>query len=77
MLKQQGYSLQANRKIKEGGNHPDRDAQFEFINLKTVEYQQAVKPVISVDCKKKELIGEYKNGGQEWEAKGKSPAVNV
>lgn len=77
ILKQQGYSLQANRKIKEGGDHPDRDAQFEFINSKTVEYQQAGEPVISVDCKKKELIGEYKNGGQEWEAKGKAPAVNV
>lgn len=77
ILKQQGYSLQANRKIKEGGDHPDGDAQFEFINRKTIEYQQAGAPVISVDCKKKELMGEYKNAGQEWEVKGKAPAVNV
>jgi transposase len=77
ILKEQGYSLQANRKTKEGGDHADRDAQFEFINRKTVEYQQAGEPVISVDCKKKELIGEYKNAGQEWEFKGKAPAVNV
>ena len=60
----EGYSLQSNRKTKEGGEHPDRDAQFEFINQHTKEFIKDNQPVISVDCKKKELIGEYKNGGK-------------
>lgn len=76
-LKALGYSLQANRKTKEGGEHIDRDAQFEFINSLTMEYLKSGNPVISVDCKKKELIGEFKNMGQEWEVKGESPQVNV
>src|SRR5664279_1416396 len=61
-----GYSLQANKKTKEGGDSPDRDAQFEFINELSKEFMFCSDPVISVDCKKKELIGEYKNNGQEW-----------
>lgn len=71
------YSLQANRKTNEGGTHPDRDAQFNFINAKTKEFQGQNQPVISVDTKKKELIGNYKNAGREYHLKGKSTKVNV
>jgi len=67
ILKEQDYSLQANRKTKEGGEHPDRDAQFEFINSQTQSFMSNNQPVISIDCKKKELIGEYKNNGKEWQ----------
>ena len=72
-----GYSLQANRKTNEGGNHPDRDAQFSLINNKVKKFQKAKQPVISVDTKKKELIGNYKNAGREYHQKGQSPKVNV
>ena len=65
-MQELGYSLQSNKKTKEGGDHPDRDGQFEHINAKAKEFLAAGDPVISVDCKKKELIGEYKNNGQEW-----------
>ena len=61
-----GLSLQSNKKTKEGGDHPDRDTQFEHINTHAKEFLSAGDPVISVDCKKKELIGEYKNNGREW-----------
>lgn len=61
-----GFSLQSNKKTKEGGTHIDRDAQFEYINDHTKEFFATHDPVISVDCKKKELIGEYKNNGKEW-----------
>ena len=72
-----GYSLQANKKTKEGGGSPDRDAQFEHINKIAKEFAGSNDPVISVDCKKKELVGEYKNNGQEW-APTKNPIeVNV
>ncbi len=71
------YSLQANKKTKEGGNHPDRDSQFEFINEKTKDFISSNDPVISVDCKKKELIGEYKNSGQEWAGSNSAIDVNV
>jgi hypothetical protein len=72
-----GYSLQANKKTKEGGDSPDRNAQFEFINELSKEFISCNDPVISVDCKKKEIIGEYKNNGQEW-APVKNPIeVNV
>lgn len=77
ILKGQGYSLQANRKTHEGGDHPDRDGQFEFINNQTKFYLNKGQPVVSVDCKKKELIGNYKNGGKEWEVKKKPVEVNV
>jgi transposase len=77
LLHQLGYSLQANQKVNGGGKHIDRNAQFEYINNQAVVYQNAGDPVISVDCKKKELIGEYKNSGQEWEQKGDAPKVNV
>jgi len=77
LLDEMDYSLQGNRKVKEGADHPDRDAQFSFIAAKTKDFQQHEQPVISVDTKKKELIGEYKNGGQEYHPKGQPTEVNV
>jgi len=71
------YSLQLNRKEKEGGSHADRDAQFEFINDKVVRFISEGKAAISVDAKKKENIGEYKNGGREYHKSGKAPQVKV
>lgn len=64
------YSLQANRKTKEGHAHPDRDAQFEHINKQVRTFQRRGQPVVSVDTKKKELIGDFKNAGREWHPKG-------
>src|SRR5918912_442878 len=64
------YSLQSTRKIREGADHPDRDAQFAFINDQTRVFQQRDQPAISVDCKKKELVGDYKIGGREWQPTG-------
>lgn len=61
------YSLQAPRKTKEGSNHPDRNEQFEYINARVKEFQQRAQPVISVDTKKKELVGDFTNKGQEWQ----------
>lgn len=77
ILKDMGYSLQSNSKINEGGTHPDRNQQFEHINEQTKKFLNANEPVISVDTKKKELIGNYKNSGQEWEKVGQPIAVNV
>ncbi len=77
LLDEMDYSLQGNRKVKEGADHPDRDAQFRFIAEKTKAFQLSEQPVISVDTKKKELIGEYKNGGQEYHPKGQPIEVNV
>jgi hypothetical protein len=77
LLDEMDYRLQGTRKVKEGADHPDRDAQFHFIAEKTKAFQQAGQPVISVDSKKKERIGEYKNGGQEYHAKGQPIEVNV
>src|SRR5229473_6333847 len=71
------YSLQATRKTKEGADHPDRDAQFAYINDQTHAYQQRGQPVISVDAKKKELVGDFKNGGREWQPAGQPEAVRV
>ena len=71
------YSLQANRKTKEGESHPDRNAQFEYIAEQTRAFQQRGQPVISVDTKKKELVGEYKNGGREWQPKRSPEAVKT
>ena len=62
-----GYSLQANAKVTEGAQHPDRDGQFRYINDTASEHLAAGQPVIRVDCKKKELVGDYANGGTEWE----------
>jgi hypothetical protein len=77
LLKQQGYSLQANRKTREGASHPDRNAQFEYINRQVMAYQKRQQPVISVDTKKKELVGEFKNAGEEWQPKGQPEKVKV
>lgn len=77
LLREMGFSLQANQKTKEGRNHPERNAQFEHISARTLEMQRAGNPVISVDTKKKELVGEFKNGGREWRPKGSAEQVNV
>jgi Rhodopirellula transposase DDE domain len=69
------YSLQANRKTKEGGSHPDRDAQFEHINTQVRAFQKRGQPVVSVDAKKKELIGDFKNAGREWHPQGQPVKV--
>jgi len=77
LLWEMGYSLQANRKSSEGNEHPDRNEQFEFIYQKTREFQELKRPVISVDTKKKELVGDFKNNGTEWNLKGKPILVRV
>jgi len=77
LLKSQGYSLQSNRKTNEGKSHPDRDAQFQHISNQVLSFQEEMQPVISIDSKKKELIGNFKNNGQEWRPKGKPVGVNV
>jgi hypothetical protein len=75
LLEELGYSLQGNRKTEEGKDHPDRNAQFEHINRKVRSFQRRGQPVVSVDTKKKELVGNYKNPGQEWEPKGQPRRV--
>lgn len=77
LLKELKYSLQANKKTTEGSQHPDRNGQFEHINTQAEAFQAAGQPVISVDTKKKELVGPYKNGGREWNPKGQADAVRV
>jgi Rhodopirellula transposase DDE domain len=77
LLKQSGYSLQANRKSREGSSHPDRNAQFEYINRQVRAFQKRQQPVVSVDTKKKELVGEFKNPGEEWHPQGQPQPVNV
>jgi hypothetical protein len=72
-----GYSLQANRKTREGGAHPDRNAQFEYINAQVAALQRRGQPVVSVDTKKKELVGDFKNGGREWQPAGEPEEVRV
>ena len=77
LLVQQGYTLQANRKTREGSQHPDRDAQFHYLNEQIHGAQQRGEPVISVDTKKKELVGDFKNPGREWRPKGTPERVRV
>jgi DNA-binding phage protein len=77
LLRDLGYSLQANRKVREGGDHPDRDAQFRHINERAATFQANGDPVISVDTKKKELVGDFKNGGREWRPQGDPDEVRV
>ena len=72
-----GYSLQSTRKTIEGNQHPDRNAQFEFINARAESCLERGQPVISVDTKKKELVGQFKNAGKEWHPKGSPPKVLV
>ena len=77
LLAQLDYSLQSTRKTREGSHHPDRDAQFQHIATMAAQYQAAGDPVISVDTKKKELVGDFKNGGREWRPKGEPEQVRV
>ena len=70
LLKAQGYRMQANAKVIKGNQSPDRNAQFECINATVTAALAAQQPVISVDTKKKELVGAYKNGAQTWESSG-------
>jgi hypothetical protein len=72
-----GYSLQADRKTREGGSHPDRDAQFRYIERQVARRIAAGRPAVSVDAKKKELIGNFKNAGREWHPAGRPPEVRV
>ena len=77
LLIEKNYSLQGNRKTREGSQHPDRNAQFEQIARRVKQFHAAGQPVISVDTKKKELVGDFKNGGREWEPKGEPVEVRV
>jgi len=77
LLKGEKFSLQANRKTREGDSHPDRDAQFAHINASVSRALAEQQPVISVDTKKKELVGDFKNGGREWRPQGDPEAVRV
>jgi hypothetical protein len=77
LLKQNGYSLQANRKTREGASHPDRDAQFTYLNERVRQFLERRLPAISVDTKKKELVGPFKNGGRTWRPHGQPVKVRV
>ena len=77
LLKQAGYSLQANRKTREGSSHPDRNAQFKYLNGSVRRFDRQGQPAISVDTKKKELVGDFKNGGREWRPQGRPEEVRV
>jgi Rhodopirellula transposase DDE domain len=77
LLRQQGYRLQRTRKTLEGAQHPDRDAQFGYLNERAREHLAAGQPVVSVDTKKKELVGNYANGGVEWQPSGEPVEVDV
>jgi hypothetical protein len=77
LLKRAGYSLQANRKTREGSSHPDRNAQFEYLNDCLRRFDKRSQPAISVDTKKKELVGDFKNGGREWRLQGTPEEVRV
>jgi hypothetical protein len=77
LLHDLGYSLQSNRKTLEGCHHPDREVQFQYIHRRAKVFQKQGQPVISVDTKKKELVGQYRNSGQEWHLQGQPEEVNV
>jgi len=77
LLEEMGYSLQGNQKTKEGASHPDRDAQFHFIHDRIEDFQRRGQPVVSVDTKKKEWVGDFKNGGREWRPQGDPEPVRV
>jgi transposase len=77
LLHEARYSLQANAKTREGSRHPDRDAQFQYLNEQVKRFLEQGVPVVSVDTKKKELVGSFKNGGREWQPKGEPEQVNV
>jgi transposase len=77
LLHRAGYSLQSNRKVREGDSHPDRNAQFEHISAEVMAFQRHSQPVVSVDTKKKELVGDFRNGGREWRPQGEPDEVRV
>ncbi|MFE8011083.1 ISAzo13 family transposase [Streptomyces sp. NPDC057418] len=77
LLREEGFSLQANAKAIEGNQHPDRDAQFRYLNEQAREHRDTGQPVISVDTKKKELVGEFKNSGRQWRPAGEPVQVGV
>ena len=77
LLAEAGYSLQGNRKTKEGGTHPDRDAQFRHVAARVADARAKGQPAVSVDAKKKELVGEFRNGGREWRPEGEPEEVKV
>ena len=77
LLYEAGYSLQANRKTREGSSHPDRNAQFEYIDSLVRQFQNRGQPAISVDTKKKELVGDFENAGREWHPQGQPEEVRV
>src|SRR5262249_39898384 len=72
-----GYSLQANRKTREGDSHPDRNAQFEYVNRQARRLQKRGQPVISVDTKKKELLGDFRQAGRQWRPRGQTEGMRV
>jgi hypothetical protein len=77
VLRAEGFSLQANAKTIEGAQHPDRDAQFRYINEQAKRYQATGDPVVSMDTKKKELVGQYRNPGRQWRRQGEAVAVQT
>jgi hypothetical protein len=77
LLREEGFSLQADVKTLEGNRHPDRDGQFRYINDLVKDHRDAGDPVVSVDTKKKELIGRFANGGREWRPAGEPEPVNT
>jgi hypothetical protein len=77
LLKERGFSLQAPSKTQEGKQHPDREGQFEWINAKAADFISRDCPVLSVDTKKKELVGDFKNGGREWQPKGAPDVTDI
>ena len=77
LLWQMGFSLQADRKVREGESHPDRDAQFEHINARVRHFQRRGQPAVSVDAKKRELVGDFKNNGCEWHPRGSPEPVRT
>jgi hypothetical protein len=76
-LRKMGYSMQLNQKTREGPQHRNRDRQFRYINRQVASFRKSGDPVLSVDAKKKELVGPFKNGGRTWRSKGKPERVNV
>jgi transposase len=77
LLHELGYSLQSNRKTLEGCHHPDRDAQFQYLNRRAKAFQRQGQPVVSVDTKRKEVVGQFRNSGREWHPRGQPERVNV
>jgi len=77
LLRRLNYSLQSDRKTREGASHPDRNAQFEYINAQVCRFQKRGQPVVSVDTKKKELVGDFKNGGREYQPEGRPEEVGT